>query len=687
MKLIEIKNSLAKLYYEPMDFPIVLSDFLTIDDGNQKIIAQVVSIETTSSDTTNCAILKFSIDLNADNTFCTYSGYVPSLDALVSKTKANIIEAIFSDQTSGVKLGKLTSSAKVSINLKGSIMEKFLYIQSDRADETEEILSKILTFNSSKVLKTLYIDFEGMNDFKYGKVVKFGHNFKLPIVPDILNHIYEKDLTGLTIEQKAIVRDIILEIQEYITTLDTGFIPFDALLDVVNDIYQTDKSTGIILFRNKLLKYKQSGIFASKEDEILSLAESIANNTLTSLDLSNIEPNWQKTAFEFVIEFLETECSVIFNVKDESVSQEVLNMLYKAKQIKPIVASRYDSTHVTQLKSFAKNMIMFKPQTQQKAFASYNSFLNKMAQHEFVISGEATHYTPLIIKEIPQVILQIEPLKQSLFAKALYTPTIEEKDDNSTTQEKVIENKNIEEITVQAQEEMPEDVLSIEDLEELDAMENFSDFDENVLLAENENINDTEIVVEDTLEQEIAKDVDKMFYAEAAIQENQLPTKEDPVNIEQETMQDLDYSDMFTEAELDMIGNIDDELPGLFEDEVNNSDNAPDESLENETNDVANDIINIEEEQESSIVPMASPIFETEEQEPSVPIYKTEIEEKIENSKALSIEEGSIVYHEKYGRGVVEQLINYGSKAFCSILFDNIGRRLLDPNLADLKQM
>ena len=62
-------------------------------------------------------------------------------------------------------------------------------------------------------------------------------------------------------------------------------------------------------------------------------------------------------------------------------------------------------------------------------------------------------------------------------------------------------------------------------------------------------------------------------------------------------------------------------------------------------------------------------------------------EEKIEKNKALTIEEGSIVYHEKYGRGVVEQLINYGSKSFCSILFDNIGRRLLDPNLAELKQM
>lgn len=683
MKLVEIKNSLAKLYYEPMDFPIVLSDFLTIDDGNQKIIAQVVSIETTSSETTNCAILKFSIDINSDNTFCTYSGYVPSLDALVSKTKAQIIEAIFSDPNSGVKLGKLTNSVKASINLKSSIMDDFLYIQSDRADEIEEILTKILTFNSSKNLKTLYIDFEGMNDFKYGKVVKFGHNFKLPIVPDILNHIYEKDLTGLTIEQKAIVRDIILEIQEYITTLDSGFIPFNTLLDVVNDVYQSDKSTGIILFRNKLLKYKQSGIFASNENEILSLAESIANNTLTSLDLSNIEPNWQKTAFEFVIEFLETECSVIFNVKDESVSQEVLNMLYKAKQIKPIVASRYDSAHVAQLKSFAKNMIMFKPQAQQKTFASYNSFLNKMTAKEFVVSGEATHFTPLIIKEIPQVILQIEPLKQSLLTRQLVTSDINEQQSEEVTEqvtetiikEDVVEDV-VEDLINQQETETNEDVLSIEDLEELDAIENFQSFDEDIFTAE-ETSEDVKTMFEDSLEQEIAKDVDKMFYAEAAIQEE--TTIEIENNIEEtktETTESVDYSDLFSESELDLIGEADDELPGLFDNDIEE---------ETSVTNFTNDIINLEEE--SVIVPMATPIFEVEEKETSVPIYKTEVEEKIEKNKSISIEEGSIVYHEKYGRGVVEQLINYGSKAFCSILFDNIGRRLLDPNLAELKQM
>ena len=54
------------------------------------------------------------------------------------------------------------------------------------------------------------IEFENITQIQLGK------EFKIPISSEILSYIYENDLTGLTIEQKAIVQDIILEIQDYI---------------------------------------------------------------------------------------------------------------------------------------------------------------------------------------------------------------------------------------------------------------------------------------------------------------------------------------------------------------------------------------------------------------------------------------------------------------------------------------
>ena len=71
----------------------------------------------------------------------------------------------------------------------------------------------------------------------------------------------------------------------------------------------------------------------------------------------------------------------------------------------------------------------------------------------------------------------------------------------------------------------------------------------------------------------------------------------------------------------------------------------------------------------------------------NIPVYNTEPDNANNDSCSIKISEGNIVYHEKYGRGVVEELFNYGKRTLCSIQFDNVGRRLLDPNLAELKQM
>ncbi|MEI8129816.1 MAG: hypothetical protein WCG95_09420, partial [bacterium] len=69
---------------------------------------------------------------------------------------------------------------------------------------------------------------------------------------------------------------------------------------------------------------------------------------------------------------------------------------------------------------------------------------------------------------------------------------------------------------------------------------------------------------------------------------------------------------------------------------------------------------------------------------PIVPIYSAEIEPKTQSD---ALEQGDSVAHSKYGKGTVEKLITYGSKTLCSINFDNVGRRLLDPTLAELKKI
>ena len=758
MKLIEIKNNLAKLQYEPADFPLVLSDFLTIDDGNQKILAQVVSIESAHDDETNCAVLKFSLDLNSDNTFCAYSGYVPTLDSLVSKTKTKILESIFSNHNSGVEFGQLTNSSTLKLAINPSIMDNFLYIQSDRHDDRAILFKKFMDLNDSLNKKTLYIDFDGLFTHPDANKVVLGKDFKLPIDNEVLNFIYENDLNGLTLEQKTIVQDIILEIQDYINSLEKGYIPFNTLLNVVNDIYQSDKSTGIILLRNKLLKYQQLNIFASKDSEILALQKSLENNNLTILSIKRADTNWQKEVLDFVtLNVDDVNCYVMFSLKEESFSKNILANLFRMQNLLPVIASIYDSEFAPVLKSYARNLIMFKPQTQQKAFATYNSFFNKLSDKEFIVSGEATYYTPLIIKEIPKEFKQIEPLHVPVKNIVEHVSPTQE-DTSSINDNKYVNDTNspvsTENIIRKSQEESDSmsdfDIISESAPYTTDEQQEFIFENDNIpTLLSNDDLNDEPQEI--TLEQEIAKDVDKMFYAEAAIND----TEEDydidvdveiiDENIEEsdilldenheQNVEVIDYNKMFTDDDLDLLDNFETEniemLPNNEDnleviDEVDNSDVSINEEPEEMDKDSNSGILELQADdelpgfdnyEETSIIEnkhQDSELYDTSvidnfpsvdesiddelpdvmpnttllgEAEQEIPVYKTEIEEKIEKTGSIKFAEGNIVYHPKFGRGVVEQMVNYGNKSFCSILFDNVGRRLLDPNLAALKQM
>jgi hypothetical protein len=71
-----------------------------------------------------------------------------------------------------------------------------------------------------------------------------------------------------------------------------------------------------------------------------------------------------------------------------------------------------------------------------------------------------------------------------------------------------------------------------------------------------------------------------------------------------------------------------------------------------------------------------------EETPPVVPVYPVEDETVVESVEGFA--QGDSVSHPRYGRGIVEKIIKYGNKTLCSISFENVGRRLLDPTISEL---
>ena len=231
-----------------------------------------------------------------------------------------------------------------------------------------------------------------------------------------------------------------------------------------------------------------------------------------------------------------------------------------------------------------------------------------------------------------------------------------------------IEEENDEENKVSEETEV------IDNIENISENDDDSDFDAIVELDEGE-ITDTDIVVdltedelsdEETLDKEITEDVDKVFNT-----------------VKEESISDDD---------LDLIDQLNNELDDTEVIELNEDNTRLDESTEEipelqELEESPEFLEPLEEISDSEPEISQEPeILETKSSStPIVPVYDAEIPQE---DRVISdpIEQGDTVVHAKYGTGIVEKMIKYGNKNLYSINFDNVGRRLLDPTLTELKK-
>lgn len=199
--------------------------------------------------------------------------------------------------------------------------------------------------------------------------------------------------------------------------------------------------------------------------------------------------------------------------------------------------------------------------------------------------------------------------------------------------------------------------LSEDNIGELDDFVelNPDDIDENDIIVD---MTDDELPLPDNIDEQIVKDVDKVFTTrkDDEISDSDLDFIDEMNNDESEILEEIPTEDNLLEE----IAESEEENSGILE----NIEPAP---LEEEND---NDLDILETRSSST---------------PIVPVYDADIpqEDLVESDP---IQQGDSVTHAKYGSGVVEKMIKYGNKTLYSINFDNIGRRLLDPTLTEIKK-
>lgn len=646
MKLLEIKNNLVKISYTEED-KLALAQFIALVDNNNSYVGQIVNLK--ADVTSNYAIAKLIFTFNDEGIVDNYDGSIPSMKAKLSYLDAKDILNLLPVERP-IALGELAQQGKM-VRVDQSLFEKNLTICAEKFDNICTIVKNCTAQLMQNNEKVVVIDVD--HTFGEFEPVRFSRDFKLPLNAEMIDFIYENDLEGVDATSKAVIQDIFYEVQQYAKTVEDKFIPFDTFLKVVSQQYQQTDIPELALLKNKLLKYQEANVFAESKDDLEGLKTAVEMNAITYIDIAEVSDNLQKELISYIHKVLDTADTYMYvfvKLTNKNADKKLLKQLLDNEHIFTTVICSHNYKYLPELKQRAENLIFFAPQTVQHDFASYNTLLNKLNANEFIVYGVLTQSVPFIIElsEFTQDYTEEQESKEVIEEEPVAEPVLEEEEndepvssfDFDTEDEPVIEEPFEEPVFEETPEPDKEDLI-----------------------------------------EQVAKDVDEVFYT----QPEQMPSIEDiTANTDENlTEDDLDFIEDFSadtpmEEEHSLTDEAEpfvNETPFEEEHQLENTEVLEEEVITEEP--VLEDIpTEFEIEADSSL---------DEPQPPVVPIYPAE--EPVLSDDTPLFEQGDMVTHPKYGKGVIEKMIKYGNKTLCSISFENVGRRLLDPAISELNKV
>lgn len=673
MKLLEIKNNLVKLSYAETENPI-LGRFIILGSNEKSYVAQFVNLK---SDTiNNYAIAKLLFTFTPDGVVDNYDGSVPNMDSELSFLAAEELLNLLPIETP-VKIGNLAQQDEM-LSLDISVFERNFTIFVEKDSNKKTFISNCVRQLFQMKEKSVIVD--TCNLFEdYPKIV-FSKDFKLPLNSKMIDYIFEYELAEVDAPTKAVIQDIFYAVQQYIDTLDFKFLPIDNFVDVVANQYKDIQMPELALLKNKLLKYRDANVFANTKEEVLAFKEKLNEKNCSIIDIKDINEPLQKEVMSFIHQALtEYEKYIYFfapltdNNSDKKLLKQFINNNHVFTTI--LVSSSYK--YAQELKQHAQNILLFTPNDMNHDFAAYNTFLNKLNSDECIAFGKLTQGIPFIV-DMSDLELDLT-LEDVLGDKYQFVPI---SDNMQLVKTDEYGNKTPVNLAPElTQDDVVQSTQEEQTLEYAPMQEEISDFsqEETVIDEEIPQIEESGIIDEPAIElpqesvednnKNIVEPVSNILDDESISEEDQGLTEDDleldPLP-EQEDLQSFDEEDLTDES-------FDEDSTALTEDDLNFIDDnqiaQPSSMYEEQEPEITDDY------QESPYI---------EEQTPVVPVYPAEQEPAEESG---DFQQGDSVTHPRYGRGVVEKIIKYGNKTLCSISFENVGRRLLDPTISELKKL
>ena len=388
------------------------------------------------------------------------------------------------------------------------------------------------------------------------------------------------------------------------------------------------------------------------EDDILGLEETFEDNVVEA----------------FSEEFLQGT-----GVDDIDEVEHFVNVVAEDESVEELSETSLEQVVEESVDSVENQIEEFHTQVDETQAVEIPSELLVDADEVDMIQDESEQDFETIKMESAEVSDLVEDSDDISILESSFETDIEELEDDIEIPEKFESNSFSELIPDEISLKAPSDEISFyEDVEAEDLSED-DDFGAIVELEDSSNV-DADIVIEldesiesdsvEDIDRAIVEDVDKVF-----------------TTMKDDTISDLD---------LDFI----DELNNTMEE----SDIEEEEIVLSDGMEELADFAGDEDSEDSFLEPLeevhdfSREIDENREilekrnaSTPIVPVYGAEIpaEDMVMSDQ---IEQGDTVSHAKYGNGVVEKMIKYGTKTLASINFDTAGRKLLDPTLTEIKK-
>lgn len=687
MKVLEIKNNLVKIAYDVKD-NLSLSSFVIIEDVNTPYVAQVVNIK--ADVTSNYAIVKLLFTFNEEGILKNYNGTIPSLKATVTVLPSNeLLDIIPVEQP--VIMGQLAQQ-EIQLKVDRTIFDNNLLVCSNNLENTSILLNNII-----KQLKEKIVIFDTDGQFEQENRIVFGKDFRLPLNYDTINFIYDNELDDVDATSKAIIQDIFIEVQEYTKTLPEGYLPFETFLNVVDQQYRETQITQLILLKNKLLKYRDLNVFAETLKDVLSLSIAIDKSDIIVIDISDMSPELQNLIMSYTYDVMSTSGTDVYafvKIDNSNTDKKLLKKFLARSNVYTTIICSHAYKYLSEIKEAAQNLILFTPLTLQHDFASYNTFLNKLNQDEFIIYGAHTQNIPLIV-ELDDITISEEeqPEEQEEENPEAEIPVQETAETTPSVEETKIEVEQPVQQTSMPEIEYPDITIDEIPAETVDAT------DETELVSVDENIQIVNEIppVQNILEGETGEEQpeEENIIIEEPAEENE--DTEPEITLEEPeidySVDDIDIEENFGEPQIvenndELVEQVAKDVDKVLYEKLPDEELVIDEQDILGTDELTEDDLNLIDDLTTSDEPISTsqelPSFEEEEPVPVVPIYSAD---DIEQKDNQVLEPGDRVSTPKYGEGVVEKMIKYGNKMLCSIEFPNIGRRLLDPAMSEITKL